>query len=97
MSVQQVTDREVGEQVAVHHQQGMLWQQAQLGQQAECPTGAERTVGLLPDVVDPAAEAGPVAEVLLDQMTEIVDGQQAVLFLVKVKELMEDPAMMLVD
>jgi 2-oxoglutarate dehydrogenase E2 component (dihydrolipoamide succinyltransferase) len=27
----------------------------------------------------------------------IVDGQQAVLFLVKLKELMEDPASMLID
>jgi pyruvate/2-oxoglutarate dehydrogenase complex dihydrolipoamide acyltransferase (E2) component len=27
----------------------------------------------------------------------VIDGQQAVLFLVKVKELMEDPASMLVD
>jgi Pyruvate/2-oxoglutarate dehydrogenase complex, dihydrolipoamide acyltransferase (E2) component, and related enzymes len=27
----------------------------------------------------------------------VIDGQQAVLFLVRVKELMEDPASMLVD
>jgi 2-oxoglutarate dehydrogenase E2 component (dihydrolipoamide succinyltransferase) len=27
----------------------------------------------------------------------IIDGQQAVLFLVKVKELMEDPALMVVE
>jgi 2-oxoglutarate dehydrogenase E2 component (dihydrolipoamide succinyltransferase) len=27
----------------------------------------------------------------------IIDGQQAVLFLVRVKELMEDPALMVID
>ena len=33
----------------------------------------------------------------LVRLQELIDGQQAVLFLVKVKELMEDPASMLVD
>ena len=39
----------------------------------------------------------PMMYVALSYDHRIVDGQQAVLFLVKVKELMEDPASMLID
>jgi 2-oxoglutarate dehydrogenase E2 component (dihydrolipoamide succinyltransferase) len=39
----------------------------------------------------------PMMYVALSYDHRVIDGQQAVLFLVKVKELMEDPAMMLVD
>ncbi len=39
----------------------------------------------------------PMMYIALSYDHRVIDGQQAVLFLVKVKELMEDPAMMLVD
>jgi 2-oxoglutarate dehydrogenase E2 component (dihydrolipoamide succinyltransferase) len=39
----------------------------------------------------------PMMYVALSYDHRIIDGQQAVLFLVRVKELMEDPASMLVD
>ncbi len=42
-------------------------------------------------------EIRPMMYVALSYDHRIIDGQQAVLFLVRVKELMEDPGMMLVD
>ncbi|NBS59877.1 MAG: dihydrolipoamide succinyltransferase, partial [Betaproteobacteria bacterium] len=39
----------------------------------------------------------PMMYIALSYDHRIIDGQQAVLFLVKVKELMEDPASMLID
>jgi 2-oxoglutarate dehydrogenase E2 component (dihydrolipoamide succinyltransferase) len=39
----------------------------------------------------------PMMYVALSYDHRVIDGQQAVLYLVKVKELMEDPATMLVD
>jgi 2-oxoglutarate dehydrogenase E2 component (dihydrolipoamide succinyltransferase) len=39
----------------------------------------------------------PMMYVALSYDHRLIDGQQAVLYLVKVKELMEDPASMLVD
>ena len=50
----------------------------------------------------PIAERGavvirPVMYIALSYDHRIVDGQQAVLFLVRIKELMEDPASMLVE
>jgi 2-oxoglutarate dehydrogenase E2 component (dihydrolipoamide succinyltransferase) len=39
----------------------------------------------------------PMMYIALSYDHRLIDGQQAVLFLVKVKELMEDPASMLVD
>jgi 2-oxoglutarate dehydrogenase E2 component (dihydrolipoamide succinyltransferase) len=50
----------------------------------------------------PIAERGqvvirPMMYIALSYDHRIVDGQQAVLFLVRIKELMEDPASMLVD
>lgn len=39
----------------------------------------------------------PMMYVALSYDHRIIDGQQAVLFLVKVKELMEDPALMVVE
>jgi 2-oxoglutarate dehydrogenase E2 component (dihydrolipoamide succinyltransferase) len=39
----------------------------------------------------------PMMYIALSYDHRIIDGQQAVLFLVRVKELMEDPAAMLVD
>ncbi len=39
----------------------------------------------------------PMMYVALSYDHRIIDGQQAVLFLVRVKELMEDPAAMLID
>ena len=50
-----------------------------------------------PMVVDGAVVARPMMYIALSYDHRIIDGQQAVLFLVKVKELMEDPAAMLVD
>src|SRR6185437_11575438 len=42
-------------------------------------------------------EIRPMMYVALSYDHRVIDGQQAVLFLVRVKELMEDPATMLVD
>jgi 2-oxoglutarate dehydrogenase E2 component (dihydrolipoamide succinyltransferase) len=39
----------------------------------------------------------PMMYVALSYDHRVIDGQQAVLFLVRVKELMEDPASMLVE
>ncbi|MDP1859212.1 MAG: 2-oxoglutarate dehydrogenase complex dihydrolipoyllysine-residue succinyltransferase [Gemmatimonadaceae bacterium] len=48
-------------------------------------------------VVNGAIVARPMMYVALSYDHRIIDGQQAVLFLVRVKELMEDPALMVVD
>jgi 2-oxoglutarate dehydrogenase E2 component (dihydrolipoamide succinyltransferase) len=48
-------------------------------------------------VVNGAIVARPMMYVALSYDHRIIDGQQAVLFLVRVKELMEDPASMLID
>jgi 2-oxoglutarate dehydrogenase E2 component (dihydrolipoamide succinyltransferase) len=50
-----------------------------------------------PVVIDGTVEVRPMMYVALSYDHRIIDGQQAVLFLVRVKELMEDPASMLVD
>jgi len=50
-----------------------------------------------PMAVAGKVEVRPMMYVALSYDHRIIDGQQAVLFLVKVKELMEDPASMLVD
>jgi 2-oxoglutarate dehydrogenase E2 component (dihydrolipoamide succinyltransferase) len=50
-----------------------------------------------PVAVDGKVEIRPMMYVALSYDHRIIDGQQAVLFLVRVKELMEDPASMLVD
>jgi 2-oxoglutarate dehydrogenase E2 component (dihydrolipoamide succinyltransferase) len=50
-----------------------------------------------PMVVDGRIEVRPMMYVALSYDHRIVDGQQSVLFLVRVKELMEDPAAMLVE
>ena len=50
-----------------------------------------------PMVVDGKVEVRPMMYVALSYDHRIIDGQQAVLFLVRVKELMEDPASMLID
>jgi 2-oxoglutarate dehydrogenase E2 component (dihydrolipoamide succinyltransferase) len=50
-----------------------------------------------PVVIDGQIEARPMMYVALSYDHRIVDGQHSVLFLVRVKELMEDPAAMLVD
>ncbi len=50
-----------------------------------------------PVAVNGAVEVRPMMYVALSYDHRIIDGQQAVLFLVKVKELMEDPATMLID
>lgn len=50
-----------------------------------------------PMVVDGKIEVRPMMYVALSYDHRIVDGQQSVLFLVRVKELMEDPAAMLVE
>ena len=42
-------------------------------------------------------EIRPMMYVALSYDHRVIDGQQAVLYLVRVKELMEDPATMLVD
>jgi 2-oxoglutarate dehydrogenase E2 component (dihydrolipoamide succinyltransferase) len=48
-------------------------------------------------VVDGKIEIRPMMYVALSYDHRIIDGQQAVLFLVRVKELMEDPALMSID
>jgi len=50
-----------------------------------------------PVAVDGRVEVRPMMYVALSYDHRIIDGQQAVLFLVRVKELMEDPGFMLVD
>lgn len=49
-----------------------------------------------PMAVDGRVEVRPMMYVALSYDHRIIDGQQAVLFLVRIKELMEDPGMMLV-
>jgi 2-oxoglutarate dehydrogenase E2 component (dihydrolipoamide succinyltransferase) len=48
-------------------------------------------------VVNGQVVVRPMMYVALSYDHRIIDGQQAVLFLVRVKELMEDPAAMLID
>jgi len=48
-------------------------------------------------VIDGRVEARPMMYVALSYDHRIIDGQQAVLFLVRVKELMEDPVLMAID
>jgi 2-oxoglutarate dehydrogenase E2 component (dihydrolipoamide succinyltransferase) len=50
-----------------------------------------------PVVLDGKIEIRPMMYVALSYDHRIIDGQHAVLFLVRVKELMEEPAMMVVD
>ena len=50
-----------------------------------------------PVAIDGKVEIRPMMYVALSYDHRIIDGQQAVLFLVRVKELMEDPAAMLVE
>jgi 2-oxoglutarate dehydrogenase E2 component (dihydrolipoamide succinyltransferase) len=50
-----------------------------------------------PMAVDGKVEIRPMMYVALSYDHRVIDGQQAVLFLVRVKELMEDPASMLID
>lgn len=50
-----------------------------------------------PVAIDGTVEIRPMMYVALSYDHRIIDGQQAVLFLVRVKELMEDPASMLID
>ena len=50
-----------------------------------------------PVAVSGKVEIRPMMYVALSYDHRIIDGQQAVLFLVRLKELMEDPGMMLVD
>ena len=50
-----------------------------------------------PVAIDGKVEIRPMMYVALSYDHRIIDGQQAVLFLVRIKELMEDPAAMLVN
>jgi 2-oxoglutarate dehydrogenase E2 component (dihydrolipoamide succinyltransferase) len=50
-----------------------------------------------PVAVDGRVEVRPMMYVALSYDHRIIDGQQAVLFLVRLKELLEDPAAMLLD
>jgi 2-oxoglutarate dehydrogenase E2 component (dihydrolipoamide succinyltransferase) len=50
-----------------------------------------------PVAIDGRVEIRPMMYVALSYDHRVIDGQQAVLFLVRIKELMEDPAAMLVD
>jgi 2-oxoglutarate dehydrogenase E2 component (dihydrolipoamide succinyltransferase) len=50
-----------------------------------------------PVAVEGRVEIRPMMYIALSYDHRIVDGQQAVLFLVRVKELMEDPGAMLID
>jgi 2-oxoglutarate dehydrogenase E2 component (dihydrolipoamide succinyltransferase) len=49
-----------------------------------------------PVAIDGKVEIRPMMYIALSYDHRVIDGQQAVLFLVKVKELMEDPAAMLI-
>ena len=49
-----------------------------------------------PVAIDGKVEIRPMMYIALSYDHRIIDGQQAVLFLVRFKELMEDPAAMLV-
>jgi len=49
-----------------------------------------------PVAIDGRVEIRPMMYIALSYDHRVIDGQQAVLFLVKVKELMEDPAAMLI-
>jgi 2-oxoglutarate dehydrogenase E2 component (dihydrolipoamide succinyltransferase) len=50
-----------------------------------------------PVAIDGKVEIRPMMYVALSYDHRIIDGQQAVLFLVRVKELMEDPALLAID
>jgi 2-oxoglutarate dehydrogenase E2 component (dihydrolipoamide succinyltransferase) len=50
-----------------------------------------------PIAVNGKVEIRPMMYVALSYDHRVIDGQQAVLFLVRVKELMEDPGSMLID
>ena len=50
-----------------------------------------------PVAVDGKVEIRPMMYVALSYDHRIIDGQQAVLFLVRIKELMEDPALLAID
>jgi 2-oxoglutarate dehydrogenase E2 component (dihydrolipoamide succinyltransferase) len=50
-----------------------------------------------PIAVDGKVEIRPMMYVALSYDHRIIDGQQAVLFLVRIKELMEDPALLAID
>ena len=50
-----------------------------------------------PVAIDGKVEIRPMMYIALSYDHRIIDGQQAVLFLVRVKELMEDPAAMLIE
>ena len=50
-----------------------------------------------PIAVDGRVEVRPMMYVALSYDHRIIDGQQAVLFLVRIKELMEEPAAMLIE
>ena len=50
-----------------------------------------------PVAIDGNVEIRPMMYVALSYDHRIIDGQQAVLFLVRIKELMEDPALMAID
>jgi 2-oxoglutarate dehydrogenase E2 component (dihydrolipoamide succinyltransferase) len=50
-----------------------------------------------PVAIDGKVEIRPMMYVALSYDHRIIDGQQAVLYLVRVKELMEDPALMVID
>jgi 2-oxoglutarate dehydrogenase E2 component (dihydrolipoamide succinyltransferase) len=50
-----------------------------------------------PVAIDGKVEIRPMMYVALSYDHRIIDGQQAVLFLVRLKELMEDPALLAID
>jgi 2-oxoglutarate dehydrogenase E2 component (dihydrolipoamide succinyltransferase) len=50
-----------------------------------------------PIAIDGSVEIRPMMYVALSYDHRIIDGQQAVLFLVRIKELMEDPALLAID
>jgi 2-oxoglutarate dehydrogenase E2 component (dihydrolipoamide succinyltransferase) len=50
-----------------------------------------------PVAIDGKVEVRPMMYIALSYDHRVIDGQQAVLFLVRVKELMEDPASMLIE
>ena len=64
------------------------------------PHGAILAVGAgiqTPVVEDSAVVIRNVMSMTLSVDHRVIDGQQAVLFLVRIKELMEDPGSMLID
>ena len=84
----------------VHHHERRRVRLARLHADHQLPAGRHPRPAQDPGppvAVNGKVEIRPMMYVALSYDHRIIDGQQAVLFLVRVKELMEDPASMLID